>query len=164
MRVNDQIRVREVLVIDDEGTKLGVLPLREALRMAEEKELDLVEVAPNARPPVCKLMDYGRFRYEQAKKDREARKKQHVTDLKEVRMTPKIEDHDLAVKTKATEKFLKDGDKVKVVIRFRGREIVHADLAQKLMLEMARQLAPVGGVEREPKVEGRNMIMILSPR
>jgi translation initiation factor IF-3 len=156
--------VREVLVIDEEGTKLGVLPLREALRMAEEKELDLVEVAPNARPPVCKLMDYGRFRYEQAKKDREARKKQHITDLKEVRMTPKIEDHDLAVKTKATEKFLKDGDKVKVVIRFRGREIVHADLAQKLMREMAQQLAPVGGVEREPKVEGRNMIMILSPK
>lgn len=121
-------------------------------------------MAPNAKPPVCKLMDYGRFRYEQAKKEREARKKQHVTELKEVRMTPKIEDHDLAVKTKATEKFLKDGDKVKVVVRFRGREIVHSDLAQKLMLEMAETLKEIAGVEREPKVEGRNMIMILSPK
>lgn len=156
--------MREVLVIDDEGNKVGILPIREALRLAEEKELDLVEVAPNGKPPVCKLMDYGRFRYEQAKKERETRKKQRVTDLKEVRMTPKIEDHDFAVKTRATEKFLKEGDKVKVVIRFRGREIVHADLAQKLMLEMAKQLAAVGGVEREPKVEGRNMIMILSPK
>lgn len=151
-------------MIDDEGAKLGILQIRDALRMAEEKSLDLVEVAPNARPPVCKLMDYGRFRYEQAKKDREARKKQHVTELKEVRMTPKIEDHDLAVKTKATEKFLREGDKVKVVIRFRGREIVHSDLAQRLMLEMAKQVAEVAGMEREPKVEGRNMIMILSPK
>lgn len=132
--------------------------------MAEEKAVDLVEVAPNAKPPVCKVMDYGRFRYEQAKKEREARKKQHITELKEVRMTPKIEDHDLAVKTKATEKFLKDGDKVKVVIRFRGREIVHSDLAQKLMREMARQMTEIAGVEREPRVEGRNMIMILSPK
>ncbi|MDI6871978.1 MAG: translation initiation factor IF-3 [Bacillota bacterium] len=164
MRVNDQIRVREVLVIDEDGTKLGVLPVREALRLADEKEVDLVEVAPNAKPPVCKLMDYGRFRYEQAKREREARKKQHVTELKEVRMTPKIEDHDFAVKTRATEKFLREGDKVKVVIRFRGREIVHADLAQKLMLQMAKQLNEVGGIEREPKVEGRNMIMILSPK
>ena len=134
------------------------------MRIAEEKALDLVEVSPNSRPPVCKLMDYGRFRYEQAKKEREARKKQRITDLKEVRMTPKIEDHDFAVKTKATEKFLRDGDKVKVVIRFRGREIVHADLAQKLMNEMAQQLTAIAGVEREPKVEGRNMIMILSPK
>lgn len=164
MRINDQIRVREVLVIDENGTKLGVLQTRDALRMAEEKALDLVEVSPNSRPPVCKLMDYGRFRYEQAKKEREARKKQRITDLKEVRMTPKIEDHDLAVKTKATEKFLRDGDKVKVVIRFRGREIVHADLAQKLMHELAQQLTEIAGVEREPRVEGRNMIMILSPK
>ncbi|HHW14873.1 MAG TPA: translation initiation factor IF-3 [Firmicutes bacterium] len=162
--MNDQIRVREVLVIDENGTKLGVLQTRDALRIAEEKALDLVEVSPNSRPPVCKLMDYGRFRYEQAKKEREARKKQRITDLKEVRMTPKIEDHDFAVKTKATEKFLRDGDKVKVVIRFRGREIVHADLAQKLMNEMAQQLTAIAGVEREPKVEGRNMIMILSPK
>lgn len=134
------------------------------MRLAEERALDLVEVAPNAKPPVCKLMDYGRFRYEQAKKEREARKKQHVTELKEVRMTPKIEDHDLAVKTKATERFLRDGDKVKVVIRFRGREIVHSDLAQKLMLDMAETLKEIAGIEREPRVEGRNMIMILSPK
>jgi translation initiation factor IF-3 len=162
--VNDQIRVREVLVIDEEGTKLGVLQIRDALRIAEEKELDLVEVAPTARPPVCRIMDYGRFRYQQAKHDREARKKQHVADLKEVRMTPKIEDHDLEVKTKAAEKFLKEGDKVKVVIRFRGREIVHADLARTLMLEMAGTLTEIAGVEREPRVEGRNMIMILTPK
>lgn len=152
------------MVITDDGTKLGVLPLREALRVAEEKALDLVEVAPTARPPVCRIMDYGKFRYEQAKKEREARKNQHITDIKEVRMTPKIEDHDFAVKAKAAEKFLRDGDKVKAVIRFRGREIVHAELAKKLMLEMAQGLSEVSGVEREPRVEGRNMIMILTPK
>ncbi len=138
--------------------------MRDALRLALDKNLDLVEVAPTARPPVCRIMDYGRFKYEQSKRDREARKKQHIVTIKEVRMTPKIEDHDFSVKVKNAEKFLDDGDKVKASVRFRGREIVHADIARKLLLEMAQALSAVSSIEREPKVEGRSMIMILAPK
>lgn len=140
------------------------MALRDALRLALDKNLDLVEVAPTARPPVCRIMDYGRFKYEQSKRDREARKKQHIVTIKEVRMTPKIEDHDFSVKVKNAEKFLDDGDKVKASVRFRGREIVHADIARKLLLEMAQALSAVSSIEREPKVEGRSMIMILAPK
>ena len=140
------------------------MPVREAIRVAADRDLDLVEVAPTARPPVCRIMDYGRYKYEQSKREREARKKQHVVDIKEVRMTPKIEDHDFSVKTKNAERFLRDGDKVKVTVRFRGREIVHSNLARKLLMEMAENLADVGSVERQPRVEGRHMIMILSPK
>ncbi len=140
------------------------MALRDALRLAAEKNLDLVEVAPTARPPVCRIMDYGRFKYEQSKRDREARKKQHVVTIKEVRMTPKIEDHDFAVKVKNAEKFLGEGDKVKASVRFRGREIVHTEIARKLLLEMAQTLSAISSMEREPKVEGRSMIMILTPK
>ncbi|OPZ65256.1 MAG: Translation initiation factor IF-3 [Firmicutes bacterium ADurb.Bin506] len=140
------------------------MALRDALRLALDKNLDLVEVAPTARPPVCRIMDYGRFKYEQSKRDREARKKQHIVTIKEVRMTPKIEDHDFSVKVKNAEKFLDDGDKVKASVRFRGREIVHVDIARKLLLEMAQALSAVSSIEREPKVEGRSMIMILAPK
>lgn len=140
------------------------MALRDALRVAAEKNLDLVEVAPTARPPVCRIMDYGRFKYEQSKRDREARKKQHVVTIKEVRMTPKIEDHDFAVKVKNAEKFLGEGDKVKASVRFRGREIVHTEIARKLLLEMAQTLSAISSMEREPKVEGRSMIMILTPK
>ncbi len=150
--------------MDDNGEQLGIMALRDALRAAAERNLDLVEVAPTARPPVCRIMDFGRFKYEQSKRDREARKKQHIVSIKEVRMTPKIEDHDFEVKVKNAEKFLREGDKVKVSVRFRGREIVHTDIAQRLLREMAATLSGVGNMEREPKVEGRNMIMILSPK
>lgn len=150
--------------MDENGEQLGIMPVREAIRVAADRDLDLVEVAPTARPPVCRIMDYGRYKYEQSKREREARKKQHVVDIKEVRMTPKIEDHDFSVKTKNAERFLRDGDKVKVTVRFRGREIVHSNLARKLLMEMAESLADVGSVERQPRVEGRNMIMILSPK
>ncbi len=150
--------------MDDNGEQLGIMPLRDALRAAAERNLDLVEVAPTARPPVCRIMDFGRFKYEQSKRDREARKKQHIVSIKEVRMTPKIEDHDFEVKVKNAEKFLREGDKVKVSVRFRGREIVHTDIAQRLLREMAATLSAVSSMEREPKVEGRNMIMILSPK
>jgi len=150
--------------VDDNGEQLGIMPLRDALRAAAERNLDLVEVAPTARPPVCRIMDFGRFKYEQSKRDREARKKQHIVSIKEVRMTPKIEDHDFEVKVKNAEKFLREGDKVKVSVRFRGREIVHTDIAQRLLREMAATLSAVSSMEREPKVEGRNMIMILSPK
>jgi translation initiation factor IF-3 len=140
------------------------MPLREALRIAADRNLDLVEVAPAARPPVCRIMDYGRYKYEQSKRDREARKKQHIVTIKEVRMTPKIEDHDFSVKIKNAEKFLGEGDKVKASVRFRGREIVHTEIARKLLLEMAEALSAVSNVEREPKVEGRSMVMILAPK
>ena len=150
--------------MDDNGEQLGIMALRDALRAAAERNLDLVEVAPTARPPVCRIMDFGRFKYEQSKRDREARKKQHIVSIKEVRMTPKIEDPDFEVKVKNAEKFLREGDKVKVSVRFRGREIVHTDIAQRLLREMAATLSAVSSMEREPKVEGRNMIMILSPK
>jgi len=151
-------------VVDENGEQLGVLMLREALRISAEKSLDLVEVAPSARPPVCKIMDYGKYKYEQSKHEKEAKKKQRVIDIKEVRMTPKIGDHDFDVKVKNTEKFLKDGDKVKVSIKFRGREIVHTDIAKELLVNLGERLSSVGVMEREPKLEGRNMIMILAPK
>ncbi len=131
--------------------------------MAQERDLDLVEVAPNARPPVCRLMDYGKFRYEQSKREREARKRQKVLTLKEVRMSPKIDSHDLQIKMRNAERFLKDGDKVKITVRFRGREIVHADIARQKLTEMAEELKDISVVERPPKLEGRQMIMILAP-
>lgn len=140
------------------------MPVRDALRIALEKELDLVEVAPTAKPPVCRIMDYGKYRYEQSKREREARKKQKVTDVKEVRMTPKIEEHDFQVKSRAAHKFLEEGDKVKAQVRFRGREIVHADLGRQLLLKLAKELQDICVMERDPKLEGRSMVMILSPK
>jgi len=140
------------------------MSVRDALRIAAERDLDLVEVAPTARPPVCKIMDYGKYKYEQAKRDREARKNQKVITIKEVRMTPKTDEHDFQVKARSTEKFLKNGDKVKVTVRFRGREIVHSDLAKQLLERLADQVKDISMIERVPKLEGRNMIMILAPK
>lgn len=139
------------------------MPLREGLRLAAERDLDLVEVAPNAKPPVCRLMDYGKFKYEQAKREKEARKRQHTVNVKEVRMSSKIDDHDFQVKARAAERFLKAGDKVKVSIRFRGREIVHQDLAREKLKQLADQLSELGVVERRPTMEGRTMTMMLGP-
>ncbi|MCL6516051.1 translation initiation factor IF-3 [Alicyclobacillus sp.] len=163
-QVNDGIRAREVRVIDVDGAQLGIMNIRDARRIAEEKNLDLVNVAPTAKPPVCRIMDYGKFKYEQSKKEKEARKNQRVTLLKEVRMTPNIEDHDFQVKLKSVIKFLQDGDKVKVSVRFRGREITHASLGQQLLLKLADGAAEYGAVERPPRLEGRHMIMILTPK
>ena len=140
------------------------MDVREALRIAGERELDLVEVAPNAKPPVCRIMDFGKHKYEQAKRDKEAKKKQKTITIKEVRMSPKIDEHDFAVKHKNADKFLKAGDKVKVSVRFRGREIVHADLARTKLNDLAQRVQEVGIVERPPKLEGRHMIMILAPK
>lgn len=162
--MNSAIRAREVRLIDADGKQLGIMPLREALRIAGERELDLCEVAPTANPPVCRVMDYGKFRYEQSKKEREAKKRQKAITIKEIRMTPKTEVHDLQVKAKNALRFLEQGDKVKVSVRFRGREIVHQDLVQRRLIELAGQLESVGTVERPPKVEGRHMIMILAPK
>ncbi|WP_074691198.1 MULTISPECIES: translation initiation factor IF-3 [Alicyclobacillus] len=163
-QVNEGIRAREVRVVDAENQQLGIMPLRDALRLAEERNLDLVNVAPNAKPPVCRIMDYGKFKYEQSKKEKESRKNQKVVLLKEVRMTPNIDEHDLNVKLKNVIKFLKEGSKVKVSVRFRGREITHQNLGQELLLRLAKSAEEQAIVERMPKLEGRHMVMILAPR
>lgn len=162
LRINEEIRAKEIRVVSSEGEQLGIMSVRDALKLALEKELDLVEVAPNAKPPVCRIMDYGKYRYEQSKREREARKKQRIIEVKEIRMTPKIEEHDFQVKVKAVQKFLKDGDKVKAMIRFRGREIVHAELGRAILLQLFENVRDHAVIEREPKIEGKNMIMILS--
>lgn len=163
-RINEEIRVREVRLVDSEGNQLGIMPTREALRLAEEKQLDLVEIAPQARPPVCKLMDFGKYKYEQNKREKEAKKKQKIINIKEIKLRPNIEDHDFQIKAKNAARFLKDGDKVKATIMFRGREIVHTQLGMQLLQRLAEELKDLCNVERQPKLEGKNMIMILSPK
>lgn len=164
LRVNEEIRAREIRVVDETGQQLGIMSLREGLRIAGERGLDLVEVAPNATPVVCRIMDYGKHKYEQSKRDKLAKKKQKVINIKELRMSPKIDEHDFLVKTRSAERFLKSGDKVKVTVRFRGREIVHTALAKQKLDELASNLKDYGVVERVPKLEGRNMVMILVPK
>jgi translation initiation factor IF-3 len=163
LRVNDRIRAREVLVIDDEGVRLGTMPVQQALDIARERELDLVEVAPTAVPPVCRLLDYGKFKYEQAKKERETRKTQHASVLREIRMRPKIDSHDLEMKARNAEKFLKSGDKVKVTVMFRGREMVHPEIGRAILDRVAEQLKEVSVIERPPNMEGRFLSAILAP-
>ena len=162
--INERIRFPKIRVIDTGGEQLGILTPRDALRMAEEKELDLVLVSDKADPPVCRIMDYGKFKFEQEKKAREARKKQHTSDVKEVKMRYKIEDHDYNVRVTQAERFLKSGDKVKATIMFRGREIQHSDLAETLLKRMATDLQEFAEVQQAPKREGRNMMMMLSPK
>jgi translation initiation factor IF-3 len=162
-RVNERIRIREVRLIDEEGEQVGIIPTFEALQMARDRGLDLVEVAPNAMPPVCRLMDYGKFRYETSRKERESRKNQHVVELKEVRIRPKIDDHDLETKGKQAAKFLDAGDKVKLTVLFRGREMAHPDIGKGLLDQLADQLRPHGSVEMSPRMEGRTMILIMAP-
>lgn len=164
VQINDAIRAREVRLIDEAGEQLGIVNLRDALRIAGEKNLDLVNVAPTAKPPVCRIMDYGKFKYEQSKKEKEARKHQKVVLIKEIRMTPNIEDHDFETKVKAAVKFLQEGDKVKAAVRFRGREITHSNIGQAVLEKMAKELEPFGIIERSPRLEGRSMIMIINPR
>ena len=164
MFVNEQINAREVLVVDGDGTQLGVMKTEDALNLAREKKMDLVNVAPSARPPVCRLMDYGKFKYEQSKRDRDARKKQKITTIKEIKLRPNIDKHDFEVKVKRGQKFLENGDKVKVTVMFRGREITHPEIAQRLMQQLAKDLSDYSVVEKPAKQEGRNMIMILTPK
>jgi len=164
LRINEEIRAREVRVITDGGEQLGIMSGRDALNLAAEKHLDLVEIAPTAKPPVCKIMDYSKFRYEQQKREKEARKKQKTFDIKEVKLRPGIEDHDFGVKLKAAQRFLEDGDKVKVTIMFRGRELSHPELGEVLLSRMAAELKETAIVERVPKLEGKNMIMIVAPK
>lgn len=161
--MNHQIRGRRVRVIDPEGNQLGILTPEEALEVAARFNLDLVEVSPNSQPPVCRIMDFGKFKYEQSKRERDARKKQKTVDLKELRMRPKIDAHDFEVKAKNARKFLQEGHKVKITVRFRGREIVHQELAQAKLVSLAESLSDLGSVERQPVMEGRQMIMIVAP-
>lgn len=151
-------------MVDSDGSQLGIMPAREAMRIAEEKQLDLVEIAPQAKPPVCRIMDFGKYKYEQSKKEKEARKRQKIVELKEVKLRPNIEDHDFNVKSKNAARFLKDGDKVKATIIFRGREIVHTQLGKVLLVRLAEELKDLCNVERQPKLEGKNMIMIMAPK
>ncbi len=162
--MNDQIRAREVRLIDEDGTQLGILPLREAIRIAGERGLDVVEVAPNAAPVVCRLMDYGRFKYEQAKKDKEARRHQRSQDLKEIKLRPRIDTHDLETKVRNARRFLEEGHKLRCTIMFRGREMAHTDRGLQVLDRVTQALEDVGKVEQEPRLEGRNMVMVFSPR
>ena len=164
LMMNEEIRDREVRVIDQNGEQLGVLPIRKAMELAEEAGLDLVKIVPGAKPPVCKLMDYDKYRYEQSKKEREIRKNQKVVSLKEVQLSATIEENDIQTKAKAAVKFLQSGDKVKVSIRFRGRQITHSEIGLKVMQNFAERCAEVSSVERRPAMDGRHMIMILAPK
>ncbi|MEH2162427.1 MAG: translation initiation factor IF-3 [Nostoc sp.] len=163
-QINERIRFPKIRVIDTDGAQLGIMPPQEALQLAEEKELDLVLISDKADPPVCRIMNYGKYKFEQEKKAREARKKQHTADVKEVKMRYKIEEHDYNVRVKQAERFLKDGDKVKATVIFRGREIQHSNLAEDLLKRMATDLEPFGELQQAPKKEGRNMMMLISPK
>ena len=160
LRINEEIHVREVRLTGADGEQLGIVQTRDALKMAEDAHLDLVEVAPHARPPVCKIMNYGKFRYEQQKRDKETRKKQKTIVMKEVKLRPGIEEHDLEVKVKAITKFITEGSKVKVTIMFRGREVSHPEIAQSILNSIVEKIDCV--VERPPKIEGKNMLMIVT--
>ena len=163
--MNERIRCPEIRVIDDNGDQLGILPTREALMRARERGLDLIEVAPQAQPPVCKIMDYGKYKYEQSKKERDQTKKHKQSDLKGIKMFPHIDNHDFDVKVRSAIKFLQDGDKVKVTVAFKGREITHPEFGRIQMEKIIAAAAEVGGqVEKPPAMEGRQMIMILSPK
>ncbi len=162
-RINEQIRAPQIRVIDETGKQLGVMTPSEAMRLARERELDLVEVASNAKPPVCRLIDYGKYQYEQTKRERQARKAQKQIEIKEVRLRPKTSEHDTEVRVRQARKFLESGAKVKVRLRFRGREIQHPQVALKILEDFANQLADVGEVEIRPNMEGRSLLMILAP-
>ncbi len=157
------IRIREVRVIDDAGQQLGVMPTVEALRLAREKDLDLVEVAPTASPPVCRILDYGQYKYELQKRDREAKKRQKSQTFKEIRLRVKIDTNDLRTKTRRAAEFLDDGDRVKITVQFRGREISHANLGRDLLTRAAEMLAEHGTIERQPLLEGRSMYIVMAP-
>jgi len=164
LRINEEIRIREVRVTSATGEQLGIMATRDALHMAEEQHLDLVEIAPKAKPPVCRIMDFGKYRYEQQKKDKEAKKKQKVITIKEVKLRPNIEQHDFDVKLKNALRFVEEGNKVKVTIMFRGREMSHQDLGRDVLQRVAEQLKDLVSIERDAKLEGKNMIMILAPK
>lgn len=162
--INERIRDKEIRLIGSEGEQLGIVSSQQALDIAAEKNLDLVKIAPNAVPPVCKIMDYGKYRFEIAKKEKEQRKNQKIVETKEVRLTPNIDDHDFFTKVNNAKKFLKSGNKVKVTVRFRGREVTHSSLGEDILNRFKDETAEVGTVDKAPKMEGRNMSMFISPK
>jgi translation initiation factor IF-3 len=162
-RVNEAIEARQVRLVDENGTMVGIVPLAVALERAAQAGLDLVEVAPNASPPVCKIMDFGKFKYEQQKKANAARKKQKVIEIKEIKMRPNIDENDYRIKMKKVKDFLEEGDKVKVTLRFRGREVAHQDIAMKLLERVRDDVGELARVEQMPKLEGRQMVMVMAP-
>jgi len=161
--INEAIKARQVRTIDQDGTQLGILEIEDALRIAEDRELDLVEVAANSDPPVCRIMDYGRYKYQQEKKQQESRKHQTIIQIKEIKFRPKTSKHDYEFKVRHIKTFLEKGNKVKVTIMFRGREIVHSDIGRGILDRVAEEVAELGGIETASKLEGRNMSMILAP-
>ena len=162
--INGQIKAKEVQLISDNGEKLGMLPITRALEIAEEKKLDLVLVSPNAQVPVCKIMNYGKYKFEQAKKEKEAKKKQKIQETKELRITPNIEEHDFGFKAKNAKKFIEDGNKVKITVRFRGRELNNVKMGENILNDFAKELEDVAVVEKAPKLEGKNMFIILAKK
>ena len=164
VRINEQIKVPEIRLIGADGAQVGVMPVKEALAMAAEANLDLVEVAPQASPPVCRIMDYGKYKYQQSKKQQEARRRQTIIQVKEIKVRPKIEEHDMAFKLRNTRRFLSEGDKVKISVIFRGREIAHTDRGFRLLAQMSEALTDVAVVEQHPNLEGRNLSMIVTPK
>ena len=163
-QLNEEIRDKELRLIGNGGDQLGIMSAEEALRIADEQGLDLVKISPQANPPVCKLMDYGKYRFEQSKREKEARKNQHVVEIKEIRMSPGIDVGDFNVKLKNAQKFLADGDRVKVSVRFRGREMAHTDIGRNLLMDFAQQCAELANLDKEPKLEGRHMSIFLSAK
>ena len=163
-RVNEEIRSREIQLIDKDGANHGVVDVQDALNMAVEAGLDLVEIAPNSTPPVCKILDFGKYKYQAQKKAAEARKKQKVVEIKEIKLRPMIDDHDYDVKMRSMRRFFEEGDKVKVTLRFRGREMAHQELGAQLLDRVKGDSAELAKVEQEPKLEGRQMVMVLAPR
>ena len=163
-QINEEVTDKEIRLIDEDGTQLGIMSSEEAFKVAVEKDLDLVKIAPSSNPPVCKIMDYGKYRFEQAKREKEARRHQHIVEVKEIRMSPSIGTNDFNVKLKNGLKFLKEGDRLKVTIRFRGREMAHTDIGEKLLLKFSAECAEFGNVDKNPKLEGRHMSMFLTPK
>ena len=164
MLINEEIKDKEVRLIDSDGTQLDIVSIDEAMRRAEEKGMDLVKIAPQAKPPVCKIMDYGKYRFEMAKREKEAKKNQKVVSIKEIKMSPSIDVHDFDTKVNHTKKFLSSGDKVKITVRFRGRELHHTQLGNDLLAKFADAISDVGSVEKPAKLEGRNMAMTVAPK
>ncbi len=162
--INEQIRDREVRVISATGEQLGIMSALEARKLAEEAELDLVKISPNARPPVCKIIDYGKYKYEKTRKEKDARKKQHTVEIKEIRMSPNIDSNDLNTKINAARKFLSKGDRVKVTLRFRGREMAHMQSSAHILTDIAEALKDIAVVDKKPKVEGRSLTMFLAAK
>ena len=164
LMINEQIRDKEIRLVGEDGSQLGVMPTRDAMRMAEEAGLDLVKIAPTAKPPVCKIVDYGKYKYEMLRKEKEARKKQRTIEIKEIRLSPNIDTNDLNTKINAARKFLTKGDRVKITLRFRGREMAHMNSSKHILDDFAQSLSDISVVEKAPKVEGRSMTMFLTEK